>query len=257
MSYKLYLFPPSPQSLVSGRHGTDLVTRPAVPDVEPVSGRAGVSVDFPDSLPNGQGCEIIIEDPGVSRQTTKGILYFDNGQFPDFPFHGRPSSMQTDEWRAVELLGTVIPQPPTNGSGVVGCQNGRLADPVAWFFNRIKRQIGMPADDYAAVLSASGIPAAGGPEDLIPIPDPAGCYGIRLQIGAEGPRGRWYAPSTTADSLGYYTCEFQCITDMPDQPGRLVWAHIVFKAGTYFAHPCGVPVSTRDTRPVWIPLAAV
>jgi len=211
------------------------------------SGRAGQQFVIPDGTPHGWGANLKITKDGKVPIDQKGILLID----------GATATIEMDDFR-LQDASAAIPQPPDTGGGVVGCVNGRLADPVAWFFNRIKRQIGLPADDWEYVLSNCGITAGGGPGVIISIPDPDGTYGIRLQIGAEGPRGRWYAPSSSADDLGYYTCEYQCITDDPARPGHLVWAHIVFKAGTYFAHPCGAPVSTRDTRDggVWRPTAA-
>jgi len=213
------------------------------------SGRAGQAFTIPDGTPNGWGAQLKISKDGKVPIDQKGILLLDTDA---------TASLQMDDFR-LQDASAAIP-PPTNGSGVVGCHNGRLGDPVAWFFNRIKRQVGMPADDWEYVLSNCGITAGGGPGELIPIPDPDGTYGIRLQIGAEGPRGRWFAPSSSADDLGYYTCEYQAITDDPARPGHLVWAHIVFKAGTYFAHPCPAAgtraVDPRDTRTAWIPVGA-
>jgi len=208
-------------------------------------GRQGQSFIIPDGTPNGWGAQLKIVKDGKVPIDQKGILNIADAT----------ATLQMDDFR-LQDASAAIP-PPTNGGGVVGCHDGRLADPVAWFFHRIKRQIGMPANDWHTVLSNCGITAGGGPGELIPIPDPAGTYGIRLQIGSEGPRGRWFAPSTTPDDLGYYTCEYQAITDDPNVEGGLVWAHIVFKSGTYFAHPCPNPVTAQaDTRTAkdWAPL---
>jgi hypothetical protein len=96
-----------------------------------------------------------------------------------------------------------------------------IADYGAYFFNLIHRQPGQPADDYAAVLSQSTIPA-GLPPYVVPdasMPH----HALTQQIGSDGRiAGRLFLPTATPDDLGYYSHPVSPLRDGP-MPGSLLW----------------------------------
>jgi len=89
------------------------------------------------------------------------------------------------------------------------------------FFSTIQRAPGQPADDYEAVLGASGIPAGSPP---YVVPDASMPFaGMTQQIGTDGRiAGRIFLPTATPDDLGYYTHPFSPLRDGPT-PGTLLW----------------------------------
>jgi hypothetical protein len=89
------------------------------------------------------------------------------------------------------------------------------------FFSTIQRAPGQPADDYEAVLGASGIPAGYGPGVK---PDASMPYNaMTQQIGSDGRiAGRIFLPTAEPDPNGYYTHPFSPLRD-GETPGSLVW----------------------------------
>jgi hypothetical protein len=89
------------------------------------------------------------------------------------------------------------------------------------FFSTIKRAPGQPADDYAEVLAASGIPAGYGPYI---VPDASmPLHGMTQQIGSDGRiAGRVFLPTAAPDPNGYYTHPVSPLRDGPT-PGSLLW----------------------------------
>lgn len=90
-----------------------------------------------------------------------------------------------------------------------------------YFFSLIQRAPGQPADDYAAVLAASTIPA-GLPPGVVP--DASMPHGaLTQQIGSDGRiAGRVFLPTASPDELGYYSHPVSPLRDGPT-PGSLVW----------------------------------
>jgi len=90
-----------------------------------------------------------------------------------------------------------------------------------YFFSLIQRAVGQPADDYAAVLGASTIPAGLPPGE---VPDAAmPHHAMTQQIGSDGRiAGRVFLPTATPDELGYYAHPVSPLRDGPT-PGSLVW----------------------------------
>lgn len=105
-----------------------------------------------------------------------------------------------------------------------GVKDGVLVDPKAYFFALINRREGDPADDWHAVLTASGIPA-GRADGVKPKPGEPH-YGITQQISpARGVAGRIFLPTMVLDDNGYY-CE--AISPLRDREGgglEWEWRH--------------------------------
>lgn len=119
---------------------------------------------------------------------------------------------------------------------VPGCINGVLADPKAYFFHLIGRQDGQPADDFAEVLRASGLPAGYLPHVT---PTDNGYYGLTQQIGGSGRiAGRIFLPTADPDDLGYYSHPVSPLRDGPT-PGSLLWEWRDLGGPPYAPRPCG------------------
>jgi hypothetical protein len=89
------------------------------------------------------------------------------------------------------------------------------------FFSTIQRAPGQPADDYEAVLGASGIPAGLPPYTVPQASQPFAA--MTQQIGSDGRiAGRVFLPTAIPDDLGYYAHPFSPLRDGPT-PGSLVW----------------------------------
>jgi len=89
------------------------------------------------------------------------------------------------------------------------------------FFATIGRAPGQPADDYALVLGASGIPAGYGPGVMPNASMPFAA--MTQQIGTDGRiAGRIFLPTATPDPNGYYTHPFSPLRDGPTA-GSLLW----------------------------------
>jgi hypothetical protein len=88
-----------------------------------------------------------------------------------------------------------------------------------YFFSLIDKSVGIPADDYEAVLL--GLVDDGMLVNAVPDPDPDAVpsvswpfYGIKLIVAAgDHPRGRIQLPTAAPDANGYWTHEFQVIAD--------------------------------------------
>ncbi len=95
------------------------------------------------------------------------------------------------------------------------------ADYQQLFFSTIQRAPGQPADDYEAVLGASGIPAGYKP---YVVPDASmPLHAMTQQIGSDGRiAGRIFLPTAEPDPNGYYTHPFSPLRDGPT-PGSLLW----------------------------------
>ena len=115
-----------------------------------------------------------------------------------------------------------------------GVVDGVLMDPKAYFFWLIQRAENMPADDWAEVLTTSGIPE-GYPPGVTPQPNLV--YGLTQQIGAGGVRGRLFLPTTTPDPLGYYAHPIDVLNGTDP---NLTWA---WKDAPGGPHPPYVPVN--------------
>lgn len=101
-----------------------------------------------------------------------------------------------------------------------GVVNGVLEDPQTYFFWLIQRAPDQPADDWAQVLTDSGIPA-GYPPYVIPTDN--GYYGLTQQIRSGGEvAGRIFLPTGVPDELGYYSHPVSPLKDAA-QPGHLLW----------------------------------
>jgi len=112
------------------------------------------------------------------------------------------------------------------------------ADYQQLFFSTIQRAPGQPADDYEAVLGASGIPAGYKP---YVVPDCATMpfHAMTQQIGTDGRiAGRIFLPASGPDENGYYTHPFSPLKDGPT-PGSLVWEWRDLGIGQPVADPCG------------------
>lgn len=91
----------------------------------------------------------------------------------------------------------------------------------SYFFSVIQRSPGQPADDYAAVLGASTIPAGLGPYVVPEASMPH--HALTQQIGSDGRiAGRMFLPTAIPDDLGYYSHPVSPLRDGPT-PGTLVW----------------------------------
>lgn len=115
-----------------------------------------------------------------------------------------------------------------------GVVDGVLMDPKAYFFWLVQRAEGMPADDWAEVLTTSGIPE-GFPAGVYPTPNLV--YGLTQQIGSGGVRGRIFLPTAVPDALGYYSHPIDCLNG--EEP-NLTWA---WKDAPGGPHPPYVPVN--------------
>jgi len=89
------------------------------------------------------------------------------------------------------------------------------------FFSTIQRAPGQPADDWEAVLEASGIPKGYGP---FIVPDASmPFHAMTQQIGSDGRiAGRIFLPTAEPDPNGYYTHPYSPLKDGPT-PGTLLW----------------------------------
>lgn len=95
------------------------------------------------------------------------------------------------------------------------------ADYQQLFFSTIQRAPGQPADDYEAVLGASGIPAGLGRYIVPDASMPLGA--MTQQIGSDGRiAGRIFLPTAQPDDLGYYAHPYSPLGDGP-MPGSLLW----------------------------------
>jgi hypothetical protein len=91
----------------------------------------------------------------------------------------------------------------------------------AYFFTLIQRAEGQPADDYEAVLGASGLPAGYKPWVIPDASMPH--HAMTQQIGTDGRiAGRIFLPTAIPDDLGYYTHPVSPLKDGPT-PGSLLW----------------------------------
>jgi hypothetical protein len=128
---------------------------------------------------------------------------------------------------------------------VAGCSAGKLSDPKAYFLSLIGRAEGSPANDWEAVLRASGLGM--GPGSGVR-PDGSRNYGITQQINSSGQvRGRVFLPSSTPDENGYYIRAVDVLAD--DGKGGFVWAWREMGGPAYAANSCpagsgGGPVTT-------------
>lgn len=130
------------------------------------------------------------------------------------------------------LLVIVLLVPSNLYAQTVGCVNGRLTDPKAWFFDHIHRSVGQNANDWYNVLSNSGI--LGGP----PPGQKAGPsnYGITQQIDSGGTyRSRLFLPTDTQDALGYYT---HPVDTVAGNPGSQTWTWNDLGGPAYSPRPC-------------------
>lgn len=126
-----------------------------------------------------------------------------------------------------------------------GVVDGVLTDPKAYFFWLINRQENQPADDWAMVLSNSGIPA-GLPPGVFPTDN--GYYGMTQQMDSGGNvRGRIFLPTGVPDPNGYFARAYSPLKDAPGQPGHLLWEW------RYLEGPPYVPVDTGGGFPQPIP----
>lgn len=90
-----------------------------------------------------------------------------------------------------------------------------------YFFSVIGKSAGQPADDYEAVLGASGIPKGLAPHIVPDASMPH--HAMTQQIGTDGRiAGRIFLPTATPDELGYYSHPMSPLRDGPT-PGSLVW----------------------------------
>lgn len=118
-----------------------------------------------------------------------------------------------------------------------GVVNGVLVDPKTWFFARIGRPEGSPANDYAEVLKrliAQGMRVNPRPSER---PRYDAFFGVTVMVGGNGdPRGRIWLPSNeaTVDGQGneWFTREVQVIAD---GGGGLVWRWQELGGGPYHA----------------------
>src|SRR5215216_625802 len=109
----------------------------------------------------------------------------------------------------------------------VGCVDGQLSDPRAYFFSLIDRAEGQPATDFAGVLrqlAINGMRVNPRPGEHQPLD--AAYHGLTLMVGGDGgPRGRIWLPTDVAniDEWGnaWFTHEIQVIDDAPG--GGLQW----------------------------------
>lgn len=122
---------------------------------------------------------------------------------------------------------------PAKATEAPGVKDGVLVDPKAYFFALINRWEGHPADDWQAVLTASGIPAGRGPGIKPKAGEPH--YGITQQISnARGVAGRIFLPTLEADENGYYCEAISPLRDRSDGGLEWEWRH--------FAGPRYVPL---------------
>jgi hypothetical protein len=144
------------------------------------------------------------------------------------------------------MLAAIFAQCATVASAQVpGCHNGVLSDPKAYFFSLIGREEGQPADDFAEVLRASGLPAGYHPNV---VPTDNGYYGLTQQIGGGGRiAGRIFLPTAQPDDLGYYSHPFSPLRD--GAPGHLVWEWRDLGGPPYAPRPCGGGAVTPPVLP--------
>jgi hypothetical protein len=115
-----------------------------------------------------------------------------------------------------------------------GCNNGLLTDAPGFFYWKNNRTPGTPANDWISVMLSVGWPAGYGPGIRPPVGPP--WYGFSQQIGAAGPRGRVFLPTSTPDALGYFSRETDFLTNCP---GGLCWAwHEKTDAPQYAPQAC-------------------
>lgn len=118
----------------------------------------------------------------------------DRTAYADYTHKGTFADGQNGYWFPADAV-----EPPAPQS---------IAEARDYFFRVINREIGSPARDWEAVLSASGFPNGPGPMQRS---DPKVRYGITQQIGAGGVRGRLFLPTGEPDALGYYTRPFDVL----------------------------------------------
>jgi hypothetical protein len=110
-----------------------------------------------------------------------------------------PSNSSTPPTNNVpEQGGVVVPPTP-------GCVDGLLSDPRTFFFWKIGREIGAPADDWMRVMEQSGWPGGSGARPAVGPP----FYGIIQQVNSSGsPRGRLFLPTDAApNSTAFFSRE--------------------------------------------------
>ncbi len=238
---KLYLFPQTQPDRIQMLHYNG-VRIEGHPDTHP-SGRNGWSIDLPATLPNGHGALITTTKEGYYPVENRGRVFLGGTSFTLEEWDGL---FAYDDYPMIKIS-DAPPIPPEPPNGHAGCVNGLLLKPFDWFFDHIDRQLGQKANDWREVMIKSGLGQGPAPDEIIPDPDPQGTYGIRQQIGAGGPRGRLFLPSSTPSihivpETGkverFYTEEWQLIADDPNVPGGLIWALTRMTNTTYRPFKC-------------------
>lgn len=129
-----------------------------------------------------------------------------------------------------------------------GVENGVLVNPEAYFFSLINREPNQPADDWAEVLAASGIPA-GFAEGVVPTDN--GFYGLTQQIRENGDiAGRIFLPTAEPDANGYYSQPVSPLKDAPEA-GHLLWEWRLLSHSPAYVPVTGggvVPPTTGNTE---------
>jgi hypothetical protein len=122
-----------------------------------------------------------------------------------------------------------------------GVENGVLVNPETYFFSLINREPNQPADDWAQVLAASGIPAGFASGE---VPTDNGFYGLTQQIRENGDiAGRIFLPTAEPDANGYYSQPVSPLKDAATA-GHLLWEWRLLSN-----HPAYVPVTGDGVVP--------
>ena len=107
-----------------------------------------------------------------------------------------------------------------------------------WYFAGIGRTQGAPANDWAAVMAASGLPPGYGPGIVPNASMPF--FAFTNMVGSSNEqRGRIFLPTAVPDPNGYYTRQIQVIADGAT-PGTFVWSW------TYISGHAYAPVQGAD-----------
>jgi hypothetical protein len=115
-----------------------------------------------------------------------------------------------------------------------GCINGFLAEPDTFFFYKINRQKGEQANDWEAVLRATGWPAGYAPGIRPPQGPPF--YGLATQISSNGTyRSRMFIPAATPDAFGFFVREIDTLANCP---GGFCWKWDDKGGGAYAPSTC-------------------
>lgn len=126
---------------------------------------------------------------------------------------------------------------------MAGCNDGKLTDPRAWFFDRIQRQPGQAANDWDQVLRGAGLEGGPGPGQQAGQAN----YGITVQKDGGGNiRPRLFLPTAQPDSNGYFTREVDVVAG---NPGAFSWKWEDRGGNAYAPRDCG-SVPHPEPQPV-------